>query len=134
MSCRANDNGVCKWRGNVNGVCKCEEQCDMADLTYVHHGEWGPNCLVMDDFTNGIATHECELRCNGKVTSCKATCKQGGNSKGNWSYSSEIKKDFCSKLKETGKDPCKNNECIKCNDMNVSITSSRVIFTLLFQN
>lgn len=124
MSCRANDNGVCKWRGNVNGVCKCEEQCDMSDLTYVHHGEWGP-CSVADDFSNGIAHHSCELRCNGKVTSCKATCSQGGNSKGNWQYSSEIKKDFCSKLKETGKDPCKNNECIKCNDMTVSFTSSR---------
>ena len=121
MACRSNDKGVCKWRGNVNGVCKCEEHCDMDELTYVHHGNWHNNCMVADDFKNGISTTTCQLECNGKVvTSCEATCQQGPGKKGNWVYSTAIKENHCSNVKKDSQDPCKDNECIKCNDYDVS--------------
>ena len=121
MSCKANDHGDCKWRGNVSGVCKCDDHCDKADLMSVYHGKW-TNCSIGDDFKNGVAYHTCNLECNGKViTSCQATCAEGNGQKGNWKYSTNISKDHCSNVKNPGQDPCKDG-CLKCNDMEVSIT------------
>jgi hypothetical protein len=90
----------------------------MDDLMNVYHGKW-TNCKVADNFSAGVAHHTCNLECNGKVvTSCEATCSEGNGQKGNWKYSTNIDKDHCSNVKKPGQDPCKNNECIKCNDLN----------------